>query len=45
MKLICKCSLLKSDGRRLHGGVPSTRMCIECDMYISEDLTHIVFAV
>ena len=41
-KLICRCSLLKSDDPRLKDQTPSYRTCINCDHFLVEDANHMV---
>ena len=41
-RIICRTSLLKSDDTRLIGGFSSNRTCTKCDLYILEDIRHLV---
>ena len=39
---MCHASRLKCDDVRLKGLTPSHRMCSECDMYVLENIYHLV---
>ena len=41
-KLVSHASRLKGDDIRLKGLVPSHKACSECDLYLKEDLFHMV---
>ena len=41
-RLICHASRLKSDDPRLKDLSPCHRMCSKCDMFVTEDLFHII---
>ena len=41
-RLVCHASKLKSDDLRLKSLTPSHRMCSNCDLYLVEDLYHII---
>ena len=41
-RLICHASGLKSDDLRHKGCSPSIKMCSNCDMFITEDLFHVI---
>ena len=41
-RILCHASRLKCDDVRLKSLSPSHRMCSECDMYVLEDIFHIV---
>ena len=41
-RLICHASRLKSDDLRLKGCSPCTRVCSNCDMFVIEDLFHVI---
>ena len=41
-RIMCHASWLKCDDVRLKGLTPSHRMCSECDMYVLENIVHLV---
>ena len=41
-RIVCRSSLLKSDDYRLKGSFFSNRTCTMCDMFVLEDIRHLV---
>ena len=41
-RLVCHASNLKNDDCRLKGLAPSLRKCPNCDLYVTEDIRHIL---
>ena len=41
-RLVCHASKLKNDDCRLKGLAPSLRKCPNCDLYVTEDIRHIL---